>query len=64
MNDRPTTQQFPKTIYVMVNLRLAASYRFDQVMMKDGATAKIPVQALPQVMKIFGHGAFLVGVRI
>ena len=48
MNDRPTTQQFPD--YLLNGaLRLAATYRFDPSHDEDGATVKIPVQALPQV---------------
>nr|WP_277604903.1 ATP-dependent RNA helicase HrpA [Acinetobacter modestus] len=48
MNDRPTTQQFPDYLH-NEQLRLAASYRFDPSHDEDGATVKIPVQALPQV---------------
>lgn len=48
MNDRPTTQQFPDYLHIG-QLRLAASYRFDPSHDEDGATIKIPVQALPQV---------------
>ncbi|WP_416332280.1 ATP-dependent RNA helicase HrpA [Acinetobacter piscicola] len=48
MNDRPTTQQFPDYLH-NGSLRLAASYRFDPSHDEDGATVKIPVQALPQV---------------
>ncbi|RKG36002.1 DUF3418 domain-containing protein [Acinetobacter rongchengensis] len=48
MNDRPTTQQFPDYLHNH-QLRLAASYRFDPSHDEDGATVKIPVQALPQV---------------
>ncbi|WP_406565275.1 DUF3418 domain-containing protein [Acinetobacter wuhouensis] len=48
MNDRPTTQQFPDYLH-NGQLRLAASYRFDPSHDEDGATVKIPVQALPQV---------------
>lgn len=48
MNDRPTTQQFPDYLH-NGQLRLAASYRFDPSHDEDGATIKIPVQALPQV---------------
>ena len=48
MNDRPTTQQFPDYLH-NGQLRLAASYRFDPSHEEDGATVKIPVQALPQV---------------
>ncbi|WP_180134667.1 DUF3418 domain-containing protein [Acinetobacter sp. YH12070] len=48
MNDRPTTQQFPDYLR-NGELRLAASYRFDPSHDEDGATVKIPVQALPQV---------------
>ena len=50
MNDRPTTQQFPDFLR-NGELRLAASYRFDPSHDEDGATVKIPVQALPQVDK-------------
>ena len=48
MDDRPTTQQFPDHLH-NGQLRLAASYRFDPIHDEDGATVKIPVQALPQV---------------
>ncbi|VXA54802.1 ATP-dependent helicase [Acinetobacter proteolyticus] len=48
MNDRPTTQQFPDYLH-NGQLCLAASYRFDPSHDEDGATVKIPVQALPQV---------------
>lgn len=48
LNDRPTTQQFPDFLH-NGQLRLAASYRFDPSHDEDGATVKIPVQALPQV---------------
>ncbi|MBP8100173.1 MAG: DUF3418 domain-containing protein, partial [Acinetobacter sp.] len=48
MNDRPTTQQFPDYLH-NGQLRLVASYRFDPSHDEDGATVKIPVQALPQV---------------
>ena len=48
MNDRPTTQQFPDYLHNGA-LRLAAQYRFDPSHDEDGATVKIPVQALPQV---------------
>ncbi|WP_407641995.1 ATP-dependent RNA helicase HrpA [Acinetobacter stercoris] len=48
LNDRPTTQQFPDFLQ-NGQLRLAASYRFDPSHDEDGATVKIPVQALPQV---------------
>ena len=48
MNDRPTTQQFPDALR-NGELRLAASYRFDPGHDEDGATVRIPVQALPQV---------------
>ena len=48
MNDRPTTQQFPDALR-NGELRLAASYRFDPSHDEDGATVRIPVQALPQV---------------
>ena len=48
MNDRPTTQQFPDHLH-NGSLRFAASYRFDPSHDEDGATVKIPVQALPQV---------------
>ena len=47
-NDRPTTQQFPDYLH-NGELRLVASYRFDPSHDEDGATVKIPVQALPQV---------------
>lgn len=56
MNDRPTTQQFPDYLHNGA-LRLAASYRFDPSHDEDGATVKIPVQALPQVdEKIWSWG--------
>ncbi|WP_340600480.1 ATP-dependent RNA helicase HrpA [Acinetobacter sp. HZNU-JH01] len=48
MNDRPTTQQFPDYLH-NGQLRLAANYRFDPSHDEDGATIKIPVQALAQV---------------
>ncbi|SEM31495.1 ATP-dependent helicase HrpA [Acinetobacter sp. DSM 11652] len=48
LNDRPTTQQFPDYLR-NGDLRLAASYRFDPSHDEDGATVKIPLQALPQV---------------
>ena len=48
MNDRPTTQQFPDYLR-NGELRLAASYRFDPSHDEDGATVKIPIQALAQV---------------
>ncbi|QIO05622.1 DUF3418 domain-containing protein [Acinetobacter shaoyimingii] len=48
MDDRPTTEQFPDYLR-NGELRLAASYRFDPSHDEDGATVKIPVQALPQV---------------
>nr|WP_171407577.1 ATP-dependent RNA helicase HrpA [Acinetobacter tianfuensis] len=48
MNDRPTTQQLPDFLR-NGELRLAASYRFDPSHDEDGATVKIPIQALPQV---------------
>lgn len=48
MTDRPTTQQFPDYLH-NGQLRLAASYRFDPSHDQDGATVKIPVQALAQV---------------
>ena len=48
LNDRPTTQQFPDYLR-NGELRLAASYRFDPSHDEDGATVRIPVQALPQV---------------
>ncbi|AYA04334.1 ATP-dependent RNA helicase HrpA [Acinetobacter sp. WCHAc010034] len=48
MNDRPATQQFPDALR-NGELRLAASYRFDPSHDEDGATVRIPVQALPQV---------------
>lgn len=46
--DRPTTQQFPDYLR-NGELRLAASYRFDPSHDEDGATVRIPLQALPQV---------------
>lgn len=48
MNDRPATQLFPDALR-NGELRLAASYRFDPGHDEDGATVRIPVQALPQV---------------
>ncbi|MBU3847290.1 MAG: DUF3418 domain-containing protein [Candidatus Acinetobacter avistercoris] len=48
MDDRPTTQQFPDYLHNGA-LRLAASYRFDPSHDEDGATVKIPIQALAQV---------------
>lgn len=48
LNDRPTTQQFPDYLH-NGSLRLAASYRFDPSHDQDGATVKIPLQALAQV---------------
>lgn len=48
MNDRPTTGQFPDYLHNGA-LRLAASYRFDPSHDEDGATVKIPLQALAQV---------------
>ncbi|WP_343594523.1 ATP-dependent RNA helicase HrpA [Acinetobacter sp.] len=47
-SDRPTTQQFPDYLH-NGELRLATSYRFDPSHDQDGATVKIPVQALAQV---------------
>lgn len=48
LNDRPTTQQFPDFLH-NGELRLATTYRFDPSHDEDGATVKIPVQALSQV---------------
>lgn len=48
LNDRPTTQQFPDHLH-NGQLRLATSYRFDPSHDEDGATVKIPLQALAQV---------------
>lgn len=48
LNDRPTTQQFPDYLR-NGELRLATSYCFDPSHDEDGATVKIPLQALPQV---------------
>lgn len=48
LNDRPTTQQFPDYLR-NGELRLVTSYRFDPSHDEDGATVKIPLQALPQV---------------
>ncbi|RKG41954.1 ATP-dependent RNA helicase HrpA [Acinetobacter sp. WCHAc060007] len=48
LNDRPTTQQFPDYLR-NGELRLAATYHFDPSHDEDGATVKIPLQALPQV---------------
>jgi ATP-dependent helicase HrpA len=62
-SDRPTTQQFPDYLH-NGELRLATSYRFDPSHDQDGATVKIPVQALPKLMKIYGRGAFRAGVWI
>lgn len=48
MNDRPMTGQFPD--YLLNGaLRLAAQYKFDPSAEDDGATVKIPLQALAQV---------------
>lgn len=47
-DDRPTTQQFPDYLH-NGNLRLSARYHFDPSHDEDGATVKIPLQALPQV---------------
>lgn len=47
-SDRPTTQQFPDYLQ-NGQLRLATTYRFDPSHDQDGATVKIPVQALAQV---------------
>jgi ATP-dependent helicase HrpA len=47
-NDRPTTQQFPDYLR-NGDLRLAATYKFDPSHDEDGATVRIPLQALPQV---------------
>ncbi len=47
-SDRPTTQQFPDYLH-NGDLRLATTYRFDPSHDQDGATVKIPVQALAQV---------------
>ncbi|WP_410487492.1 ATP-dependent RNA helicase HrpA [Acinetobacter sp. SAAs470] len=48
LDDRPTTQQFPDYLH-NGSLRLAVSYRFDPSHDEDGATVKIPLQALAQV---------------
>lgn len=48
LNDRPPTQQFPDYLR-NGELRLAASYRFDPSHDEDGATVRVPLQALPQV---------------
>ncbi|MCU4629346.1 ATP-dependent RNA helicase HrpA [Acinetobacter variabilis] len=48
LNGRPTTQQFPDYLR-NGELSLATSYRFDPSHDEDGATVKIPLQALPQV---------------
>ncbi|WP_425320886.1 ATP-dependent RNA helicase HrpA [Acinetobacter guerrae] len=47
-SDRPTTQQFPDYLH-NGDLRLATTYRFDPSHDQDGATVKIPIQALAQV---------------
>ncbi|MDQ1210621.1 ATP-dependent helicase HrpA [Acinetobacter baylyi] len=47
-SDRPTTQQFPDYLQ-NGQLRLATTYRFDPSHDQDGATVKIPIQALAQV---------------
>lgn len=47
-NDRPTTQQFPDFLR-NGELKLATTYRFDPSHDEDGATIKIPIQALAQV---------------
>ncbi|MDQ8934369.1 ATP-dependent RNA helicase HrpA [Acinetobacter rudis] len=48
LNDRPTTALFPDYLR-NGQLRLAASYRFDPSHAEDGASVKIPLQALAQV---------------
>ncbi len=48
MNDRPTTQQFPDYLR-NGELRLAVSYRFAPSHDGDGATVKVPLQALAQI---------------
>lgn len=48
LNDRPTTELFPDHLR-NGQLRLATSYRFDPSHAEDGATVKIPLQALAQV---------------
>ncbi|MBF7682500.1 ATP-dependent RNA helicase HrpA [Acinetobacter sp. B5B] len=48
LDDRPTTQQFPDYLH-NGNLRLSTSYHFDPSHDEDGATVKIPLQALSQV---------------
>ncbi|SDB88393.1 ATP-dependent RNA helicase HrpA [Acinetobacter boissieri] len=47
-DDRPTTQQFPDYLQ-NGGLRLSTSYHFDPSHDEDGATVKIPLQALSQV---------------
>ncbi|TCM67761.1 ATP-dependent helicase HrpA [Acinetobacter calcoaceticus] len=48
LNDRPTTGMFPDHLHNGA-LRFAASYRFDPSHDEDGATVRIPLQALAQV---------------
>nr|WP_139851495.1 ATP-dependent RNA helicase HrpA [Acinetobacter pullicarnis] len=48
LNDRPTTGQFPDYLH-NGELRLAASYLFDPSHEEDGASVRIPLQALAQV---------------
>ena len=61
LNDRPTTQQFPDYLR-NGELRLATSYRFDPSHDEDGATVKIPLQALPQVDENIWSWGFRAGV--
>ncbi|OTG86061.1 ATP-dependent RNA helicase HrpA [Acinetobacter sp. ANC 4558] len=48
LDDRPTTQLFPDFLR-NGELRLATTYKFDPSHDEDGATVKIPIQALAQV---------------
>ncbi|GAB3042686.1 ATP-dependent RNA helicase HrpA [Acinetobacter apis] len=48
LDDRPTVQQFPDYWHNGA-LRLATTYHFDPSHDDDGATVKIPLQALPQI---------------
>lgn len=48
MDDRPRTQQFPDYLH-NGGLRFSTSYRFDPSHDEDGATVKVPLQALAQV---------------
>lgn len=48
LDDRPTVEQFPD-FWHNGALRLATTYHFDPSHDHDGATVKIPLQALPQI---------------